>query len=281
MASRESKFPMLPVEEALEKVLSLSVNRTHESVTLVKSIHRTIAKDALSPADLPSFPASMKDGYCISLDSDTDTNGRTYQILDTILAGRDISEFPQTIESNQAYKIMTGAPIPSSCNTVIMIEDTILQSKYENGQEQSITITKSISQGRDVRGVGSDIKLGDVIMKKGETIGPAELGLLASCGLSEIDVFSKPIIGIMSTGDEVIDSFTNQSLQPGQIYDANRPLLQGLLSSYSNCIEIIDFGIIPDSENKLFPALEEAIDKIDILITSGGVSMGEVDLVKK
>ena len=284
MESRASTYPMLPVDEALEIVLQEAKSLTigTRTVALHEALGRTLAEDLLSALDLPQFPASMKDGYCLKVDELEKTEGKTYNVVDTVLAGRDVSDLPETIPVGHVYKIMTGAPIPKSCNTVVMVENTTLLDSDAEGNEISISIqTPEIHEGRDVRQVGSDIKEGEVILKRGETIRATEVGLLSSCGISSVQIFHTPAIGVMSTGDEVKDPSNTSSLLPGQIFDANRPMLMAMLRQFDSALTIKDCGIVEDESKVLFNAIQSAFDSVDILITSGGVSMGEVDLVKK
>lgn len=284
MEARTSSYPLIPVDEALDIVLKQAkqVCLVPSRVELSESLGKTLAEDVIAPCDLPQFPASMKDGYCLSINPQNPLKFEIYQVVDTILAGKNVESFPKTIEENQVYKIMTGAPIPQSCNTVVMIEDTSLLKKKEDGSEHQISINKEkIESNIDVRHVGSDIRKDEIVLKKGETIGPSEIGLLASCGISKVFVFKAPQIGILSTGDEIIDSNSNEILQSGQIYDSNRPMLFGLLKQFDSAVEIHDCGIVKDESENLCCAILNALKTVDILITSGGVSMGEVDLVKK
>lgn len=280
---RGSTYPLIPVDEALDIVLQQAKNISIQTseVSLQESLGKTLAVDVLSPCDLPQFPASMKDGYCLYINPNNPQKYKTYKVLETILAGRNIDSLPNKIEENQVYKIMTGAPLPKSCNTVIMIEDTsLLEKNDENEIEISINKEK-IEIDIDIRHIGSDIKQNELVLKKGETIGPSEIGLLSSCGISKVFIFNAPTIGILSTGDEIIDCSSNENLQSGQIYDANRPMLFGLLKQFDFSVSIFDCGIVKDDNNLLCDAIHNALKNVDILITSGGVSMGEVDLVKK
>ena len=276
---------MMEVSEALSVVLehSKAFVLTQEEVSLAVALGRVLAADVRAPCDLPAFRASMKDGYALSLATEGAEDEREYHVVGTILAGQSAEGLEPTIRPDGVYKIMTGAPVPASCNAVVMVEDTRLLESSDDKGEIKVLIRglKQLQEGADVRQVGSDLQQDQVVMRQGETVGPAELGLLSSCGITIVRVYPIPRVGVLSTGDEVIDPSPGVSLQSGQIFDANRPLLRGLLQGFESTVQIVDLGIAKDDADSLRECLSQSLSQVDILITSGGVSMGEVDLVKQ
>ena len=289
MARRESEFEMRSVGEALECVLResrtwIQTQAKTETVAVHEALGRVVSEEVTSPCDIPAFPASMKDGYCLALPDPLPPAPHRFQVADTILAGQNIQALRPLQPNTQVYKIMTGAPVPPSCNAVIMVENTTLETVGETNQEEFIRVEglEKLSPGTDIRAVGSDCATGTIILDRGEVIGPAEMGLLASCGIYSVQVYASPRVGVLSTGDEVRDpSASGEPLQPGHIFDANRPILRGLLQSFDPSLALVDLGIAEDNLGALSKRMDQALEQVDVLITSGGVSMGEVDLVKQ
>ena len=273
---------MISVDDALERILQecSKIAKQTERVDIYESEGRIISDPVTVPWDMPPFPASLKDGYCLHMNESDETENKTYNVDGTILAGQNAFLCPPEIASSSVYKIMTGAPVPPSCNTVVMIEYTeLLKKSEETKKEEKIKILKNVRVGQDIRKVGSDAKMGEILLKENSLIGPAEIGLLASCGYREINVWKAPTVAVLSTGDEVIDPTPNASLKAGQIFDANRGMLIGLLKSLK--VNVIDGGIVKDEYSDVSTRIEGLLSKADILISSGGVSMGDVDLLKR
>jgi len=197
-----------------------------------------------------------------------------YYVLDRIHAGNQPNDLPY--DSKYISYITTGAMLPPQANAVVKIEDTEVIEGNSGIGEKIIKINILIQIGENVRQIGSDIKQEEIILTKGDHIGPAELGLLATIGLNMIPCYRKPIVGVMSTGSELIDP----QYQPlgSQIRDSNRPTLLAALNE--DGYHTIDLGIIQDQPNDLKDALLDAAMRCDVVITSGGVSMGEKDYVK-
>ncbi|MFQ5948607.1 MAG: gephyrin-like molybdotransferase Glp [Acidimicrobiia bacterium] len=175
------------------------------------------------------------------------------------------------VESGTAIKIMTGAPIPAGADAVVKVEDT------EPG-DGSVRVLVEVEPGTAIRPSGGDVVAGSLVLEEGERLGPAHLGVLASLGVARPLVRQRPRVAFMSTGDEVQPPETPR-LQPGQIRDTNRPILAGLLTEFG--AEVLDLGIVPDDAGLLLSALEKGAEEADAVVTSGGVSMGEYDLVKQ
>ena len=186
-------------------------------------------------------------------------------------------------KSNVCVRINTGAPVPNGFDAVVQVEDTKLIKATEDGKEEvEIEILKSPSVGMDIRKIGSDIESGSKVLSKYSRLGPAELGLLATVGASEISVFRRPIVGILSTGNELQDPTTDPDLKEGggKIRDSNKTTLISLIGGEGG-IPIKDLGIAIDDPQILLDKLKASLPEIDILVTTGGVSMGDRDLLRQ
>lgn len=267
---------MIPMSEALgtiaEKVGPLSPRQIPTS----SSLQKIVADDIVSKDAHPSFRASIKDGYAIRYPPGLVAPNNPFSIRDdiTMTAG---SEFGHEKELNpgEAAYVTTGAMVPNKTDCVVMIE----KCRRQNDQ---LFINENPENGADIREVGSDIQLGEVILKKGTQITPTEIGLLHTCGIASINVIGTPIIGIFSSGDELYDLSDQQlqSQQKGKIIDSNRPMLKCLIRESLSMCEVVDFGILSDEEQLITDKLREASEQCHIIITSGGVSMGKKDYIK-
>ena len=256
----------ISVEEAIRRVLLQTEPLRYQRLPLAPSLlGKTIAEDVVATENFPPFAASIMDGYAVVGPLDPGV----YPIQESIHAGAT----PQLslCQGKVAY-ITTGAALPAGATAVVKIEDT----ERAGDSKELVNIKVSLSSGVNVRQIGSDIALGEVIVKKGKVLGPYELGLLATAGFSQVLCYNSPIIGIMSTGNELVDS--SETPVGNQVRDSNR------LSLIASCIEngqqYIDLGIVSDSKEELRARLIEASLKCDIVVSSGGVSMGAADFVK-
>jgi gephyrin len=180
------------------------------------------------------------------------------------------------ISSGSVAYITTGAKLPEGADAVVKIEDTEEGKRAEDGRELSVVIKKGVSRGTSVRPTGFDIALGEVVVPRGSIVHAAEVGLMATVGVTEVAVYKKPVVGIMSTGDELVEP--GEAIQGSQIRDSNRPTLLTAIRELG--YEAVDLGIVRDSVEGLRSRLLQALEQCDVLVTSGGVSMGEADLVK-
>lgn len=279
-SNRKSKYPMIPVDEALELVLSSSDPLPLESVNIFTSspasvIGRVIAADVIAPEALPPFAASMMDGYAVVAE---DGEG-VYPVVSNITAG---CASRGHLSSGSVAYITTGAPLPPGANAVVPVEDTSLMGCSSSRSPPSIRLLKAVHKGKWVRPLGSDVSLGDTILRKGDLIGPAEIGVLSQTGCGKsLKLFSKPRVGVLSTGDELISADSIGLLSetfPGKIRDSNRPML--LAAAAAENATSIDLGMVMDDNSSLERIFQNALTQCDILVTSGGVSMGSLDLVK-
>lgn len=280
---RESPYPMLTVEDALAQIAehtpSPQIVQAQLSESLVGSV---LAEDVTAKESVPAFRASIVDGYAIVASSHPlvpSTKGIfPVTAISHAQAGKDMP----TLNTGEVARITTGAPLPPGATAVVMVEDTILRSTTPDGNEEAEIeiLTDAIKPNENVREIGSDVQAGTTILRKGEGITSigGEFGLLASVGTTELSVYARPKIGVLSTGDEIIPHSTARPLKLGEVRDTNRPTL--LTAIRNSGYEAHDLGIASDAPGALEETLRAAMRTVDIIVTSGGVSMGELDLLK-
>ncbi|MDE1942451.1 MAG: molybdopterin molybdotransferase MoeA [Betaproteobacteria bacterium] len=235
-------------------------------VPVRSALNRVLAEDVLSPLDVPAHANSAMDGYAVRF-SDLAASGETgLAVAQTLLAGA-AAQHP--LVPDQAARIMTGAMLPAGADTVVMQE----QARREG---ERVWVAAGQRRGQHVRLPGEDLSKGLPALHKGRKIRPAELGLLASLGIGEILVYRPLRVAFFSTGDELVS--IGHPLEPGQIYDSNRYTLYGMLTELG--FDCLDMGVVRDHPVALENAFEEASRMADVVITSGGVSVGEADFIK-
>ncbi|ENM5893699.1 bifunctional molybdopterin-guanine dinucleotide biosynthesis adaptor protein MobB/molybdopterin molybdotransferase MoeA [Vibrio mimicus] len=255
----------LSVEQGREKILSLiSPLAETESVAIQECYQRVLASEVHSPINVPAYRNSAMDGYALRSD---DFERDSYRVVAEVLAG---SHYPKTVELGEAVKIMTGAPMPLGADTVVMREQTT-----QNGDVVSFAGAK-IKAGQNVRQAGEDLAQGQAVFHSGQRLLSPEMGMLASLGFAHADVFRSLKVAIFSTGDEV--QAPGGEIEPNSIFDSNRFTLTGLLKQLG--CQVIDLGIIEDDEAKMMQVLGQAAKQADVVITSGGVSVGDADFIK-
>ncbi|QET60200.1 bifunctional molybdopterin-guanine dinucleotide biosynthesis adaptor protein MobB/molybdopterin molybdotransferase MoeA [Vibrio parahaemolyticus] len=255
----------LSVVQGQEKILSL-VNTVSEieACKIENAYGRVLAEHIISPVNVPQYTNSAMDGYAIRSD-DVDRN--SYQVVAEVMAGH---AYNQPLEVGQAVKIMTGAPTPLNGDTVVMRE----QASQEG---DSVTFNgANIKAGQNVRQAGEDLAIGSDVFTAGTRLASPEMGMIASLGFGEANVFRKLKVAVFSTGDEVQAPGTEQ--KANSIYDSNRFTIMGMLEKLG--CEILDFGILEDNEQLMIEALENASAQADVVMTSGGVSVGDADYIK-
>lgn len=257
----ESPYPMIPVADAIAIILKEVAPLPPVLLPFTQARGLVLAEDVFAPEPTPPFPASTKDGYAVLA---ADTGNR--QIIGEQMAGY-IADV--TLKPGQAVQITTGAPIPPGADAVIMVEDTI-----QHGSQ--LELTAPVSSGDNIRPVGSDIAEGQRVLPAGVILNPAEIGLLATLGKTSVSVYPRPKIGVMSTGDEIVEP--DQSPKPGQIRDANRFTMMHAIELAGGIP--VDLGLVRDQQNTLDQTIREGLKRVDGILTSGGVSMGQLDLVK-
>ncbi|KAJ4397937.1 hypothetical protein N0V91_010573 [Didymella pomorum] len=277
---RSSPYPMLAVNDALKLIAQHTPKPSVAKVPVdMKLGGSVLAEDVNATESVPAFRASIVDGYAIKIPSSGKFEKGVYPVVIVSHAqAGDVKE----LKEGEIARITTGAPLPPGADAVVMVEDTVLTSQTDDGSEEKEVeiLTDEIKSGENVREVGSDVKSGETILKKGEgiTVVGGEFGLLASVSTREVCIYRRPVVGVLSTGDEIIPHDREGSLQLGEVRDTNRPTL--ITAARSHHFEVIDLGIASDKPGTLEQTLREALLKCDIIITSGGVSMGELDLLK-
>jgi len=260
------KTDMLSMDDALSCLLEQArpISGT-EQVETKSSLGRVLAEPQVSSIDVPPFDNSAMDGYavaCTDLDSTSTTHLRISQRISAGKVG-------VLLEPGTAARIFTGAPIPPGADAVVMQEDCILEGRR-------LIILRQVIPGMNIRRAGEDITIGTEILAKGTRIRPQEMGLVASVGIASLSVYRKLRVAIFFTGDEIV--MPGQPLRPGQIYNSNRFSLSGLLEALG--CEVIDYGTVPDNLDATMEVLKRAAREADLIVTSGGVSVGEEDHVK-
>jgi molybdopterin molybdotransferase len=243
--------------------------RGHEILPLRSALGRVLAKALISPANVPPHRNSAMDGYALHSSALPQESAREFEVIGTAWAGNPYAGEP--VQPGQCVRIMTGAKVPDDADCVV------IQEQAETLAKNRIRIGSGHQGGQNIRYPGEDITLGQELMAVGKRLGPAELGLLASLGIGEVAVYRKVRVALISSGDELKPIGT--PLADGQIYDSNRYTLFGMLSELG--VEIIDLGIIPDREADLRAALQGATQAADLVLTSGGISVGEADHMRK
>jgi molybdenum cofactor synthesis domain-containing protein len=258
---------MRPLAEAQADVLDSVPSLPVVSVPPGDAAGLALAEVVRALHDVPPFSNSAMDGFAVRGD-DIAVAPVELVVLEDVPAG-SVPNRPVT--AGTAIKIMTGAPLPAGADTVVKVEDV---EELGTGRVRVLAAT---APGTSVRRAGGDMAAGALVFERGVRLGPAHLGVLASLGVMP-EVRRRPVVAVLSTGDEVVPPDT-QTLEPGKIRDSNRPQLVGLLTELG--VVIRDLGIVPDDERLLRATLERAARETDVVVTSGGVSMGEYDLVKQ
>jgi molybdopterin molybdotransferase len=267
---------MISVEEALDKVLSYVEVLEPERKPVLDCLGQVLAEDVYSRIDIPPLDNSAMDGFALRAD-DTRGAGESSPRLLAVVGEVAAGSIPtKEVGQGTAVRIMTGAPLPEGADSVVRFEDTDEVSRKSSGMDLSqIGILCEAKKGLNVRSRGEDIAAGSLVLHKGTVLRPQEIGVLASLGLSAALVIRRPIVAILATGDELTD--IDQPLSPGKIYDSNTYTIAAEVSRYGGIPRIL--GIGRDSVQSLNEKIEEGLDA-DMLITSGGVSKGDYDMVK-
>lgn len=262
------KSDLLSVDMALQRIRdALTPIQGHERCSLRDSFNRIIAEDITSPLNVPAYINSAMDGYAISSQDLPADGSKQLQIVGTAFAGKP---FGEKVHPGQAVRIMTGAMVPEGADTVIMQEQT-------ERDGDNLTIQSGHKPGENVRQIGEDIAKGSVVLAAGMKIRGPELGLLASLGIAEVMVKRRLRVATFSTGDELCS--IGETPHAGQIFDSNRYSLYGMLRALN--VEHIDMGVVRDDPDAIRNAFITASEIADVLITSGGVSVGDADYVKQ
>ncbi len=268
------------MEEAQEKILSYIKILEQEEKPILECLGQVLAEDIYSTIDIPPLDNSAMDGYAVRSEDTRVASSSSPVILSVIgeIAAGSMPEPEKRVNPGTAIRIMTGAPLPGGANAIVPFEDTDETSRRasQDGLSQ-IAILCEAKKDSNVRHRGEDIVKEALILEKGEVLSPPEIGVLASLGHSTVQVIRRPIVSVLATGDELID--IDQPLPPGKIYNSN---------AYAIAAHILYYGGIPripgigrDSVDALNSKIDEGLDSADLLITSGGVSLGDYDIVKE
>jgi molybdopterin molybdotransferase len=233
-----------------------------EKLPIRDTLGRALSKEITSPCNVPNHNNSAMDGFAFKSE---DAN-KCLKVIGTAFAGKP---FLGEVGIGECVKIMTGAVIPTGADTVIMQERTTYS-------DNTLTMTEAPKKGANIRLAGEDLSLGQIVLAKGHLMRPADLGLIASLGIAEVEVYRQLKVAFFSTGDELVG--VGRPLKEGQIYDSNRYTLYGMLTKLG--VEVSDLGAIPDQVDLLEKTLLDASNSHDVVITSGGVSVGEADHMK-
>jgi len=258
----ESRYPMLSPEQALQQVMDVVQPLPPVQLPTDEAVGHVLAMQVRAPENMPPFPSSSMDGYAV-MAADTSLEREVLGEQDAGYVGIE------HVRPGTAIRIMTGAAVPDGADTVIPVE-------LATESAGRVRFTKLLPKGSNVRPVGQDLAQGDVVLEPGTTLGSAEIGLLAMMGFVEVMVWPRPRVAIMSTGDELVP--LGQAPGPGQIRDSNSHALAALMRQWG-AVPIV-LGIVRDDETGLREAIVEALSRADMLLTSGGVSMGRRDLMK-
>nr|XP_043904951.1 gephyrin b isoform X4 [Solea senegalensis] len=283
---RMSPFPLTSMDKAFITVLEMTAVLGTEIINYRDGMGRVLAQDVYAKDNLPPFPASVKDGYAVRA---ADGPGDRF-----IIGESQAGEQPtHTVMPGQVMRVTTGAPIPCGADAVVQVEDTELLRESEDvsvdfhptyrqqgTEELEVRILVQARPGQDIRPIGHDIKRGECVLAKGTHMGPSEIGLLATVGVTEVEVQKFPVVAVMSTGNELWKLLNPEDdLHPGKIRDSNRSTLLATIQEHG--YPTINLGIVGDNPDDLLNALNEGISRADVIITSGGVSMGEKDYLKQ
>ena len=250
-------------DEARRIVLSHVSRLTTERVALDKASGRILAEDVVAAENHPSFAAATMDGYAVVADDASPWR----EVLGEQFAGQMLD---LEVSEGAVVRIMTGAPMPRGADAVVRVEAT------ESAEDHVVILQEQVAPGENIRAVGSDLRQGDLVLAAGTELGPAEIGLVAGVGVVPVPVSARPRVSVVSTGDELVEP--GEPLRPGQIRDSNRfSLVAALVGAGAT---VVWSGKAPDSEVALRTLLEQRLVESDVVVTSGGVSMGDLDLVK-
>jgi len=264
---------LTPYRKALEMMLNdiEEIEETKE-LPLDDALGRVLAEDVISPIDLPPFDRSAVDGYAVRAE---DTfQAREYapiklEVIDEITAGM---ESEKEVTNGKAITLMTGNKMPNGANAVIMQE-------YAKREENKIYVLRPVAPGENVAFRGEDVKKGEVVLKKGQILRPQDLSMLKALGFKTVKVKRKPKVGIIVTGDELIEDLNEEALESGKILDSNSAMLKGLVRDYFS--EPVFYGVISDDEELIRATLERAKCECDLVLITGGSAFGERDYAHK
>ena len=262
---------LIPLADAQAHVLERVAPLEPRQTWTVAAVGCVLAQTVTSPEDVPPFANTAMDGYAVQaadLEGASPESPVELPVVAEVAAGHPAA---RSLRPGEAMRIFTGAPMPEGADAVVTVERT---RRLDDGSRVAIEV--EVQQGESVRAAGDDLRAGDTVFAPGEVIGPGHLGVLSGIGAGEVVVHPRLRVGVMSTGDELVDA--GERLGPGQIRDSNRATLLGLVAQEG--WQAVDLGLIRDDEAAISEAIERGASTCDAVLTSGGVSMGDIDLVK-
>jgi molybdopterin molybdotransferase len=269
-----TRAPLMPLDDARQRLLAqVQTLPGTEQVATFDADGRVLAHDLVSELQVPAFDNSSMDGYAVRL-ADLTPPDTVLRVTQRIAAGHS----GQALQPGEAARIFTGAPLPPGADAVVMQEEAELLG--EEGGVPQLRLNRPLALGQWIRRSGEDVQRGATVLPAGTRLGPAELGLAASLGQARLTVAVRPRVALFSTGDELVmpGDVPPQALPPGAIYNSNRFFLKALLHRMG--CQVSDLGIVPDRREATVAALQAAAEHHDLILTSGGVSVGEEDHVK-
>ncbi|XGW05926.1 hypothetical protein V3C99_016356 [Haemonchus contortus] len=267
---RQSAWPAVPMEEALGLIENIEVPTFVKYVPIAAvRVGQVLAERIVAQADVPEVRTSIKDGYAVVA---SDPKGFR-KVIGSSTAG---SPYLKSVSAGECVRVSTGAAVPDGADAVVMVEHTRLV-EHNGSEELTVSVDINVKPGQDIRMPGSDIAKGDLLLDSGCTLGSAEIGVLAGSGKRSVLMYRRPKVCILSTGNE-LEECTAEDVPTGHIRDTNRPQLIALFSSLG--FKAIDAGIAVDRRECLVEAIKVSFRYAHVLVTSGGVSMGEKDLMK-
>jgi molybdopterin molybdotransferase len=263
---------MLSLEDARERILATLPPAKSENVETTAAAGRILAKDVVSPLDLPPFDNSAMDGYALraaDVSAASADNPVALRIIGRIAAG---GTFSGEVHPGECVRLFTGSMIPAGADAVVMQEDT----RNDSARPNEILICDAAKAGENLRRQGDDVRCRATLAKAGDALTPVRIALLAATGVREVAVGWQPVVGLLATGSELREP--GQQLEPGQIYESNRAALAPLIRRVGGVPKV--FPLVPDTPQATLSAMQRAFAECDVVITSGGVSVGEMDFVK-
>lgn len=275
MGYNPADFKMLSVAEARARILSYFQTTATEDTPLAACANRVLAADITAPYDFPLFDNSAMDGFAIRAD-DTSASPITLKVVADIPAGVAPNV---TLTAGEAARIMTGAQLPAGANAVIPVENTDFHNRDAGASApETVSFTKVVKAGDNIRPRGMDIHAGETVLKKGQTLKPQDLGLLAMLGSAIVQVYKKPRVALLSSGDELLE--VDAPLEPGKIRDSNSYVLAALIESAGG--EALRFGVAKDTREAVEGLFQKAVaEDVNFILSSAGVSVGAFDYVKE
>lgn len=258
---------MLSIDDAVARLASsIHAIEETETVSIAEAFQRVLAHDMYAPVSLPPFTSSAMDGYAIK-SSESGGAGSTFRVIGSSFAGKPFDNPANSVRT--AVRIFTGAEVPAWADTVVLQEDV-------DREEETITLKDAPASGDNIRHIGHDVQKEALLLAQGTKLGAFDVSWLAACGVASVDVIRRIRVALFSTGDELQDP--GKRLSPGQIYDSNRTALKELLRSKP--VEVNDLGRLRDDPVVIEEAISRASNIVDLIVTSGGVSVGDADYVR-